>query len=202
MTSQLLIKLDGYQSDTVIFEMFITASPESEFTVHSRRTDWSEDGVDFSFKTSKLEMIEYYVKSVFSDYDPAECSWSFDVYSACLDNAYANFRALDDLILKIDPIIDYDIEINSLKTHITNCVKFMQSIEIINQETYDVPDLIPLSLEEIAALQYNDHQCHVQEHVQEHTHEEDHDQDHDPNPELALDQIYDDAADDIVFIAN
>ena len=190
MTSQLLIKLDGYQSDTVIFEMFIMASPESEFTVHSRRTDWSEDGVDFSFKTSKLEMIEYYVKSVFSDYDPAECTWSFDVYSACLDNTYVNFRALDDLILKIDPIIDYDIDINSLKTHITNCVKFMQSIEIINQETYDdLPDLIPISLEDIAALQ---------DHDQEHTHV----QEHDSNPELALDQIYDDAADDIVFIAN
>jgi hypothetical protein len=180
MTSQLLIKLDGYQSDTVIFEMFIMASPESEFTVHSRRTDWSEDGVDFSFKTSKLEMIEYYVKSVFSDYDPAECTWSFDVYSACLDNTYVNFQAIDDLIMKIDPIIDYDIDINSLKTHITNCVKFMQSIEIINQD--DLPDLIPLSLEEIAALQE--------------------DEEHDPNPELALDQIYDDAADDIVFIAN
>ena len=179
MTSQLLIKLDGYQSDTVIFEMFILASPESEFTVHSRRTDWSEDGVDFSFKTSKLEMIEYYVKSVFSDYDPAECTWSFDVYSACLDNTYVNFQAIDDLILKIDPIIDYDIDINALKTHITNCVKFMQSIEIINQD--DLPDLIPLSLEEIHALRQEEP---------------------DPNPELALDQIYDDAADDIVFIAN
>ncbi len=155
---------------------------DSEFTVHSRRTDWSEDGVDFSFKTYKLEMIEYYVKSVFSDYDPAECTWSFDVYSACLDNTCADFRALDDMILKLDPIIDYDIDINALKTHITNCVKFMQSIEIIHRETYDdLPDLIPLSLEEIAAL---------------------HEQEEEPNPELALDQIYDDAADDIVFIAN
>jgi len=202
MTSQLLIKLDGYQSDTVIFEMFIlnrqniqttkfSMAQDSEFTVHSRRTDWSEDGVDFSFKTYKLEMIEYYVKSVFADYDPAECTWSFDVYSACLDNTCADFRALDDMILKLDPIIDYDIDINALKTHITNCVKFMQSIEIINQD--DLPDLIPLSLEEIAALrQEEEEEYHVQEHVQE----------HDTNPELALDQIYDDASDDIVFIAN
>ena len=127
---------------------------------------------NFSFKTSNIEMIEYYVKSIYSDYAEENCSWSFSVYLVDEEIDCSSFQnIIDNVISKLDTMFDYYIsDINTIKTHINKYMLFLQNIEVIPQ---DLPDLIPMNLESSEEKEVTN---------------------------IRLDEISDDSSEDLVFI--
>ena len=183
--------------EQTIFKMYVVPdtsnSNDVKLHVYSRRMDMSVScPSDFSFTTANLDMLEYYAKSFFYDYDPEECSWLFDVYSVAL-NGQLNVDYLNGLTLGIDPIIDYEIEVDDMKRQMNKLLLFIQNIEVIPQVAEDdddddeLPDLIPLSLEEMETL------CKEQETTEK-------EKETITVPELALENIYDESADDVIFV--
>jgi hypothetical protein len=178
MANQCVIELSCLDTDDLtIFNMFIITPSIGTYSVHCRRKDLDPDeGVDFSFNTRNFEMIEYYLKSISSDYN--KCQWSVELYIVDLDTiANANFQKLvENVSLSMAPIIDYELkDINTLKQQVNKFINFMENIEIIPQ---DLPDLIPVSIFDSSVSVPLE-----------------------SNTEVALEQIYDDdSSDDVVFI--
>ena len=175
MNSQSIIDLTCYDEDeTIMFEFFILPQSPESYIVHSRKSDVYSVENNFSFKTSNIEMIEYYVKSIYSDYAEENCSWSFGVYLVDEEIDCSSFQnIIDNVRRNLDTMFDYYIsEINTLKTHINKYLNFLQNIEVIPQ---DLPDLIPVNLESSEEKEV---------------------------PDIELDKRSEDSSEDLVFIKN
>ncbi len=166
-----------------MFKMFVFSS-EGEYVVLTRRMDFSAVGVDFTYRTSDLSMVGYHLNSFFYDYNADDFSWTFEVYSASVCLNRPKFSGVNDLIVDLVPIMDFVFDINDYEMHLQKCFAFDDGITIISEDnTYDdLPDLIPLSLDEMTGIL-----CSTENQQKD--------------PPVELDKIYE-SGDEMVFIAN